>query len=99
MIETLDDIVEELADKFGVYGTGPEEGDHPADCKCRICFCAWLKGRIERAVDVAGARAAVFHKMADWLMGRYLVTTGDQYKIEPKHNALMRNGLPPWEES
>jgi len=53
-IETLDDIVEELADKFGIYGIGQlyEEGNHPTDCKCRICFCAWLKGRIERAVEV-----------------------------------------------
>lgn len=52
MIETLDDIIEELADKFGVYGIGPQEGDHPAGCKCRICFCAWLKGRLERAAEV-----------------------------------------------
>ena len=28
--------------RFGIYGVGPQEGDHPADCKCRICFCAWL---------------------------------------------------------
>lgn len=54
MIETLDDIIEELADKFGIYGIGSEEGDHSAGCKCRVCFCAWLKGRIERAVEVEG---------------------------------------------
>jgi len=29
-----------------------EKHSHPADGKCRICFCAWLKGRIERAVEV-----------------------------------------------
>lgn len=52
MLETLDDIIEELADKFGIYGVGPPEGDHPPECKCRICFCAWLKGRIEKAVEI-----------------------------------------------
>ena len=50
MIETLDDIIEELADKFGIYGTHPAEGGLPEECKCRICFCVWLKNRIERAV-------------------------------------------------
>jgi len=50
MLETLDDIIEELADKFGIYGVGQGDTEHSADCKCRICFCAWLKGRIERAV-------------------------------------------------
>jgi len=52
VVETIDDIIEELADKFGIYGIGPQESDHPADCKCRIYFCAWLKGRIERAAEV-----------------------------------------------
>lgn len=52
MIETLEDIIEELADKFGIYGTGPGDTAHPADCKCRICFTAWLRNRIERAVEV-----------------------------------------------
>jgi len=52
MIETLNDIIEELADKFGIYGVGPKEGSHPTDCKCRICFCIWLKGRIEKAAEV-----------------------------------------------
>ncbi len=50
-IETLDDIVEELADKFGIYGTGDHPVDsHPIDCKCRLCFTTWLKDRIIRAV-------------------------------------------------
>jgi len=50
-IETLDDLVEDLADKFGVYGAGPE-GDHPDDCKCRICFTIGMKERIRSAVEV-----------------------------------------------
>lgn len=50
-IETLDDIIEELADKFGIYGVGPE-GRHPAACRCRLCFSTWLKARIEKAVEV-----------------------------------------------
>ena len=44
------------------------------------------------------SHSIIFRKMADWLMGRYLIKTGDNYKIEPKHTTRMRNGLPPWEE-
>ena len=46
--ESLNDIVDELADKFGVYGAGPD-GDHPKDCKCRICFTSWMEDRIRKA--------------------------------------------------
>ena len=52
-IETVDDIVEELADKFGIYGLGqgyPDDG-HPDDCKCRLCFTSWIKQRIRKAVE------------------------------------------------
>ena len=52
MIETLDDIIEELADQVGVYGAGPEDGEHSEKCDCRICFTVGLRGRIERAVEV-----------------------------------------------
>ena len=52
MIETLDDIIEELADQVGVYGAGPENDDHPEKCECRICFTVGLRDRIERAVEV-----------------------------------------------
>jgi len=51
MIETLDDIVEQIADWCGAYGCGPDE-DHPPDCKCRICFTIGLKERIHKAVEV-----------------------------------------------
>ena len=51
-IETLEDIAEEMADKFGIYGSGPAEGKHPDECKCRICFCTWLRGRMYRAAAI-----------------------------------------------
>ena len=50
-VETLEDVIEDLADKFGVYGCGPEN-DHPEDCRCRICFGIYWKDRILRAVEV-----------------------------------------------
>ena len=52
MIETLDDLVEDLADKFGVYGGGTESDEHPDDCKCRICFGIYWRDRIIKAVDI-----------------------------------------------
>ena len=51
-VETLEDVVEDLADKFGVYGCGPENDDHPDDCRCRICFSIHWRDRIIRAVEV-----------------------------------------------
>ncbi len=51
MPETLDDIVEDLADKLGIYGPFPV-GDHPADCKCRICFTIEMKDRVEAAAEL-----------------------------------------------
>ena len=56
-IETLDDILEELADKAGVYGSHPEINDvqHPMPagvCRCRVCFLAGLQERIVRAVEI-----------------------------------------------
>ena len=52
MIETLDDIVEQLADWCGAYGCGEEDGDHAPDCRCRICFTLGLKARIREAVAI-----------------------------------------------
>ena len=51
MIETLDDIVEQLADWCDIYGCG-EDGDHAPDCQCRICFTIGLKKRIREAVAI-----------------------------------------------
>jgi len=55
MIETLDDVIEQIADWCGVYGCCGDGGDdegHSDDCQCRICFTIGLKERIRRAVEV-----------------------------------------------
>ena len=49
-IETLDDIVEEIADSLGVYGVCP--GSEDCAGHCRPEFTANLKSRINAAVDV-----------------------------------------------
>jgi len=51
-IETLDDIIEELADGFGIYGCGGEDDDHKNNCDCRVCFEIGTKERILRAVEL-----------------------------------------------
>ena len=50
MSETLDDIIEWLADQIGVYGAHDDECEKPD--KCRPCWTSDLKERIERAVEV-----------------------------------------------
>lgn len=56
MIETLDDIVEELANKLMVYGLCPGflEGEDVRlqTYHCRPCFVAYLTGRIRAAAEV-----------------------------------------------
>lgn len=47
-IETLSDIVEELADRLGVYGAHEDGESHV----CRTCFTINLEGRIEAAVEI-----------------------------------------------
>lgn len=50
-IETLDDIVEEIANTISVYGAHDEHcGDGPKSCRC--CYVAELKERIRDAVNV-----------------------------------------------
>ena len=68
-----------------------EDGEYDTDC---VWFAAGWKAR-----GNTESSAAIFREMAEWLMGRYLVKTGDHYKIEREHTAQMRNGLPPWEKS
>ena len=51
-LETLNDVIEWLADAGSIYGCGPEEGDHPEDCTCRICFCEEANQRIRAAIAV-----------------------------------------------
>ena len=51
-IETVEELAEQVADWCGVYGGGPENGaDHPADCKCRICFTGMVERRIRASVE------------------------------------------------
>lgn len=48
-IETVDDIVEELANFNDAYGAHVEE--HPdGQCECRVCFTLGLADRIRAAV-------------------------------------------------
>ena len=50
--ETLDGLVELIADWCGAYGAGPEDGsEHPIGCPCRICFREMLSTRIRAARD------------------------------------------------
>jgi len=58
-IETLEDIVEGLANRLGIYGTckGADEGGNIVrECLppevCRICFVSDLKGRILEAIEM-----------------------------------------------
>ncbi len=51
MIETLDDIVEEMANSVGAYGAHGEL--HPdGQCECRVCFTTGLKLRIRDAMEI-----------------------------------------------
>lgn len=58
-IETIDDIVEDMADKLGIHGgcTDPIgddgcEGDVGHGHCCRISFVSELRDRIDRAIEV-----------------------------------------------
>lgn len=62
-IETIDDIVDELADLLGIYDAHDDyKEDDSEPCRCRCCFETELKGRIREAIFVelsldAGRRA------------------------------------------
>lgn len=58
MIETLDDVVESLADQIGVYGAHSEDEQGV----CRICWTSNIKERILRAVVVERALEGVVSK-------------------------------------
>lgn len=51
MIETLEDIVEEVADNIGVYGSHTEVAPD-GQCECRVCFTTSLKLRIRDAMEI-----------------------------------------------
>ncbi len=59
MIETLDDIIEDLANKLGIYGACREHTEagiydprYENRCHCRCCFTSSLRDRIDAAVIV-----------------------------------------------
>ena len=49
-IETIEDIVEEIADKIGVYGACCGEG-HESWRDCRVCFTSGLESRLRSAFN------------------------------------------------
>ena len=49
-LETVHELVEDLADKLGIYKTRPEFDDHPENCECRMCFVINMEDRIREAV-------------------------------------------------
>ena len=55
-LETLDDIVEELANACGIYGGGTrdEHGDshHSDACRCRMYWVMSLKQRLRAAFAI-----------------------------------------------
>lgn len=51
-IETLQDILTEVADRIGVYGAHGEPEDEPCNPQCRMCFEFDLRQRILNAVEV-----------------------------------------------
>ena len=57
-LETLDDIVEELADDLGIYGACPH-GTQGALCTCRCCYTASLASRIREAVHLEDGLAQI----------------------------------------
>lgn len=59
--ETLEDIIEEIADRRGIYGAhGDEREDETPSCEvtctpkkpCRVCWTSGLADRIRAAVEV-----------------------------------------------
>ena len=56
MIETLGDIVEDMANKLGIYGAHDEEDDEACRIKpCRTCWTSEFTERIWAAVRVEQA--------------------------------------------
>lgn len=57
MIEELDDILEELANKMGIYeelthgAHNQWQGAREMTYHCRLCFMAYMKARLIAAVE------------------------------------------------
>ena len=50
-LETVEELADAIADMVGVYGCGPEHGDHEDDCNCRMCLVIDMTDRIRQAVE------------------------------------------------
>lgn len=51
-IETLDDIIDEILDKLGVWDGHDPDKDEGEPCNCRGCMSSDLKDRIRRAIKI-----------------------------------------------
>lgn len=52
-IETLDDVIEYLADQAGVYGAHDDDDEpDPKGKPCRSCWTSVVRLRIEAAVEI-----------------------------------------------
>ncbi len=59
MIETFEDIIEELANRSGIYGAHPEgKEESRSPCHCRVCWTARLSNRIRQALEIERKLAA-----------------------------------------
>lgn len=55
MIETFDDVLEDLLDRMGIYGShNPKqlEGFDHEHCKCRVCMRECFGDRIKAALAI-----------------------------------------------
>ena len=56
MIETLNDVVEYLADQAGIYGAHDDDNDAACESKpCRVCWTSDVLDRIWHAVRIEQA--------------------------------------------
>jgi queuine/archaeosine tRNA-ribosyltransferase len=54
-IETFDDVLEDLLDRMGIYGShNPQQLEDYDDenCKCRVCMREYFRERIEAALAI-----------------------------------------------
>lgn len=51
-IETLEDIVEDVANQLGIYGVHGEEEECDRKPTCRVCFTSSIKRRILAAMEI-----------------------------------------------
>lgn len=51
-IETMEDILTELADKLGIYGAHGDDEESTSMYHCRVCFEVGLANRIREARSI-----------------------------------------------